>query len=183
MRLALAGAIEFRCMFDGANGIAISTMLLSGRSAADHPNRWRGAWAFKRAIVRHQERKGIAVAINDMAMAIPLVSGSRFHAPEPLKEETKKAIGALPSAGLDLRQAHDRASNKGPRLATSEGAPLSQCYCRSRDFVSKLHTAGLSISETHTKKTTVGKLLTRRIHICRVHFSVIIFWTLIFKNK
>ena len=40
------------------------------------------------------------------AMAILMVGGSRFNAPEALKEEAKQDVGALSRAGLEPRQAH-----------------------------------------------------------------------------
>ena len=41
--------------------------------------------------------------MDDNATAMPMVGGLRFDAPEPLKEETKQAVGAPPSAGLEPR--------------------------------------------------------------------------------
>ena len=84
--VAPTGAIESWCRFNGTSRIAILATLLSARSAADRLNRRQGSWAFKWAIICHK-RKGIDVAIDDRATAVPMVGGLRFHASERLKEE------------------------------------------------------------------------------------------------
>ena len=82
----LVGANKSWCRFNGASGMAISATLLSVQSAADHPQRRRGSWAFERAILRHQ-RKGMAIAMDNKTTVIPMVGGARFDALPPLKEE------------------------------------------------------------------------------------------------
>ena len=60
LAVALPGKIESRCRFDGAREAAILTMLLAGRSAADHLNRWRGSWAFDQALICHMSIRIVA---------------------------------------------------------------------------------------------------------------------------
>ena len=57
--------------------------------------------AFQRAIIRHQ-RKGIAAAMDDRAMAIPMVSGSRLDEPQPQKRAQNKSLVRHPAQGLIL---------------------------------------------------------------------------------
>ena len=52
MYLTLAGAIEFRRRVDGPSEAAM-LKTLAFRSAEDHPNRWRGSWAFIRHLICH----------------------------------------------------------------------------------------------------------------------------------
>ena len=87
-----------------------------------------GLWAFKQAIIYHR-RKGTAVALDNKAVAIPMVGGALFDAPEPLKEEAKEVVGHHPARGLNpdkhtIQEAQDtpwigaRGLNTGPGLVT-----------------------------------------------------------------
>ena len=64
------GAFESERRFEGADKSPYVGDVLSVWSAADHPNRRRGLWAFHRATNRRQ-RTRIAVAIDQNVTAIP----------------------------------------------------------------------------------------------------------------
>ena len=69
------------------------------KNRTSHPLHQRqGSRAFERALICHQ-LKGIAVTVNDRAMAIPMVDGGWFHAPEPLKEEAKSSYYYITQRG------------------------------------------------------------------------------------
>ena len=93
------------------------------------------------------------------------------------KKSEKQAAGASPNAGLSLgdhtnQEAHDapwfgaRGSNTGPKLATPGGAPLRQCCCGTRDFVSILANARFSDQDRPIYGPVAGYLLTCPISTC-----------------
>jgi hypothetical protein len=122
--------------------------------------------------------------MDDRATAIPMVGGSRLDEPQPQKEEPKnKTMAHHPARALNPDnhtnlEAHDTpwfgawGSNPGPGLVTPGGAPLSQCCCTSRDFVSFLANVRFSVRDRPIYGPRAGYLL----RLCSHRFQRTMSW-------